>query len=91
MSEQVQIYSRSELTAEEKLAQTVSALRRLERWAQAYPVSVFPEPDMERVHQVLKDAGMGLDGVSAYVIRYVLSEVQDIVNGGLRGIDDDDD
>jgi hypothetical protein len=42
-------------------------------WEQAYPLSAFPEPDLERAAAVLKDAGMTLDAISASNMRHVVS------------------
>jgi len=59
------------------------ALRRIDVWARAYPLKVFPKPDLKKAHQVLKAAGMTLDAISADAMRHVLSGVKDIVKQAL--------
>jgi len=60
------------------------ALRKIKSWAEAYPVSVFPEPDFARVYQVLTAAGLlTLDAVSASNMRHVITGVQRLVSEGL--------
>lgn len=49
----------------------------VEQWATAYPVDVFPEPDMSRVRDVLTAAGLSLDQVSASNMRHVITRVRD--------------
>lgn len=60
------------------------ALERIEQWAQAYPVSAFPEPDFARVAAVLKDAGISLGSVSASNMRHVVQGVASIVRAALE-------
>lgn len=51
------------------------ALYRIAQWALAYPPDIFLEPDLKRAHEVLKAAGMGLDGISAHAMRHALKGV----------------
>ena len=66
--------------AQSKEATEIQALRdRVEKletfandvlqWAGAYPKRVFTEPTPEQVHSVCKSLGVGLDQVSAMVLR----------------------
>ncbi len=59
------------------------ALRQIKNWSEAYPLSVFPEPDFKRAAAALKDAGMTLDAISASNMRHVLNGIKDIVDAGL--------
>ena len=52
-------------------------------WAKAYPVAVFPEPDLKRAAEVLKNAGLSLDAVSASCMRHVLTGVAEIADRAL--------
>ncbi len=54
---------------------------KIVNWTKAYPLSVFPEPDMDKVHKVLKENGMTLDAVAASNMRHVLSGIQKIIEG----------
>jgi hypothetical protein len=52
------------------------ALRQIDEWAKAYPLDVFPEPDLKRAHEVLEAAGLSLGAISAHAMRHVLNGVQ---------------
>ena len=54
-------------------------MHKINDWIQAYPVEVFPEPDFKKAAQVLKDAGMTLDAISASNMRHVLSCIEQLV------------
>ena len=60
------------------------ALEKLEQWARAYPLSVFPEPDMKRAHELLTAGGITLDSVSASNMRHVIEQTKKIVADGLK-------
>lgn len=66
-------------TAEAQLSAAREALEQIDKWAKAYPLKVFPEPDFDKAAHVLKDAGMTLDAISASNMRHVLEGVQKIV------------
>lgn len=61
------------------------ALERIQNWVNAYPLTVFPKPDLKKAHQVLKEAGMTLDAISADAMRHVLDGIKDIVEQALKG------
>lgn len=68
----------------ERAARANEALDSIIRWADAYPLSVFPEPDLKRAHEVLTAAGMTLDAISASAMRHVISEVAKIAREAIR-------
>ena len=49
-------------------------------WCDAYPLSMFPEPDFKEVHAALKEKGISLDAVSASNMRHVLNGVRKIID-----------
>lgn len=59
-------------------------LQKINDWANAYPIEVFPEPDFKKAHEVLKSAGMGIDCISASNMRHVLNGIKKIVSDGLK-------
>ena len=69
--------------AEAKSRRVREALERIEQWSRAYPLDVFPEPDMKRVAAVLKAAGLTLDAVSASNMRHVVEGVGEIARAAL--------
>jgi hypothetical protein len=52
-------------------------------WSKAYPLKVFPEPDLKRAHELLKAGGMTLDAISASAMRHVITEVAKIAECAL--------
>lgn len=61
-----------------------AALERIQTWAKAYPLKIFPEPDLKKVAKALKDNGLTIDAVAASNMRYVLKGVSDIVDEALK-------
>ena len=47
----------------------------LRQWSKAYPTTVFREPDFKRAAEVLSDAGMTLDALSASTCRLILGDI----------------
>jgi hypothetical protein len=60
------------------------ALQRIVRWSEAYPLEVFPEPDMAYARALLARGGITLDAVSASAMRHVLKGAADIARKGLE-------
>lgn len=60
------------------------ALEKLQAWADAYPLTIFPEPDFKRAHEVLTANGMTLDAISASNMRHVINGVRKLVDEGLK-------
>ena len=56
------------------------ALEKIRNWINAYPLEVFPEPDMKLAHETLKAAGISLDAISASNMRYILNGIKKIVD-----------
>ena len=63
------------------------ALRRIDDWAKAYPLKIFPKPDLEKAAGVLKASGMTLDSISADSMRHVLDGVKGIVTDALADME----
>lgn len=62
------------------------ALWRIAEWADAYPLTVFPEMTEDysrRAHEVLKAHGMGIDRISASAMRHVITQVAHIAKTAL--------
>ena len=54
-------------------------VHKIRNWVNAYPLDVFPEPDMKRARFVLNAHGMSLDAISASNMRHVLEGVKRII------------
>jgi hypothetical protein len=72
--------------SEDKLARATEALERIDQWAKAYPLDVFPEPDWKKARKLLEDGGMTLDAISASNMRHVVKGVGAIVTDALKEI-----
>lgn len=73
-----------ELEEIEKRAEKMeAALEAISAWGDAYPLSVFPEPDFKRVHELLEAGEISLDAVSASNMRHVVDGVAKIARKGL--------
>jgi hypothetical protein len=68
----------------EQLARYEEALQRIEQWSEAYPVAVFPEPDLAKAAQLLQAGGITLDSVSAHCMRHVIAGVGAIAKAALH-------
>ena len=66
-----------------KIERYEEALHRIVQWSRAYPLEVFPEPDLKRVHEVLTAHGMTLDAISAHAMRHAVEGVGKIAREAL--------
>ena len=66
-----------------RIKELEEVLTRIQNWAKAYPLEVFPPPDLKKAAQVLKAEGLTLDAITADAIRYVITEVSDIARQAL--------
>lgn len=60
------------------------ALQRIDQWSQAYPLDIFPEPDLKKAAELLKAGGVTLDAVSASCMRHVVTGVGEIARRALQ-------
>lgn len=60
------------------------ALHRIAQWAEAYPLEVFPKPDLVKARVVLEAAGLTLDAISAHAMRHVITQVKEICRAALE-------
>lgn len=58
-------------------------LEHIREWAEAYPLSIFPEPDFGKAHKVLTENGMTLDAISASNMRHVITQIKEMVNAAI--------
>ncbi len=50
-------------------------LHQIVQWSKAYPLDIFPEPDLDKAATVLKENGMTLGAISASNMRHVVTSV----------------
>jgi hypothetical protein len=53
---------------------------KLDDWLRAYPLDIFPEPDLTKARELLEAGGMTLDAVSADMARHILKRLLELVN-----------
>lgn len=61
---------------------------RIVQWADAYPLEVFPEPDLKLARKGLESVGITMDQVSAHCMRHVIKGAGDIARKALEGSDE---
>jgi hypothetical protein len=71
------------MSEEDRIDALEEALHRIAQWSDAYPLSVFPEPDLKKARVLLEAGGITLDSVSAYCMRHVVSGVGRIAKDAL--------
>ena len=67
----------------DRIEKLEEALQRILQWSEAYPLAIFPEPDLQRAHEVLKANGMTVDAISASAMRHVIIGVGKIAREAL--------
>jgi hypothetical protein len=60
------------------------ALREILAWSKAYPLDIFPEPDLVKARALLEAGGITLDAVSASAIRHAIEGVGKIARKALQ-------
>jgi len=69
------------------------ALHQIESWSRAYPLEVFPKPNLKKARELLKVGGIGLDAIAADCMRHVVEGVGGIARAALdanRAVSDPD-
>lgn len=59
------------------------ALQRIVQWSEAYPLDIFPEPDLKKARELLAAGGITLDAISAHCMRHVIDGVGKIARQAL--------
>jgi len=61
--------------------QLEEALHRIRSWCEAYPLDVFPKPDLAASRKALEDAGLSLDRISSDAMRHVVTKIAEQLRG----------
>jgi hypothetical protein len=72
---------------DERTERLEDALEQIASWSRAYPLTIFPEPDMKKAAELLRAGGMTLDAVSASAMRHVVEGVGKIARAALDSAD----
>jgi hypothetical protein len=60
-----------------------TALHRIVSWSEAYPLEVFPEPDLKKARALLEAGGVTLDSISAHCMRHCVEGIGKIAREAL--------
>lgn len=60
------------------------AAQEILNWIDAYPLDLFPEPDLKKAAKVLKENGLTLDAISASNMRHVLIRMKETIEANTR-------
>jgi hypothetical protein len=60
------------------------ALQRIAQWSEAYPLDIFPEPDLKAARKLLEAGGITLDSIAAHCMRHVIEGVGKIAREVLK-------
>lgn len=52
----------------------------IEEWNKAYPLDIFPKPDLKKARELLESGGMTIDSISAYNMRHVLKRMMEFLD-----------
>ena len=69
---------------EDRIDKLEQALHKIESWSRAYPLKIFPEPDLVKACALLEAGGITLDAISAHAMRHVIEGVGEIAREALR-------
>lgn len=67
----------------DRIDELVEALQRIVSWSEAYPIDVFPEPDLKKARELLAAGGITIDAISAHCMRHVVEGVGKIARHAL--------
>jgi hypothetical protein len=74
---------RCEVSMTDIIERYEEALQRIVQWSEAYPLDIFPEPDLKRAADLLRAGGITLDAISAHCMRHVIEGVGRIAREAL--------
>ena len=68
---------------QDRIDELEEALHKIVSWSEAYPLDIFPEPDLKKARALLEAGGITLDSVSAHCMRHVVEGVGKIAKEAL--------
>lgn len=71
------------IAQQERIDELEEALHRIVQWSEAYPLDIFPEPDLKKARALLEAGGITLDSISAHCMRHVIEGVGKIASATL--------
>lgn len=71
------------MAQQDRIDELTEALFRIQQWSEAYPLDIFPEPDLKKAQALLEAGGITLDAVSAHCMRHCVEGVGKIAKEAL--------
>ena len=71
------------MAQQDRIDELTEALTRIQQWSEAYPLDIFPEPDLKKARELLKAGGITLDAISAHCMRHCVEGVGKIAREAL--------
>lgn len=71
------------MAQQDRIDELTEALFRIQQWSEAYPLDIFPEPDLKKARALLEAGGITLDAVSAHCMRHCVEGVGKIAKEAL--------
>jgi len=71
------------IAQQERIDELEEALHRIVQWSEAYPLDIFPEPDLKKARALLEAGGITLDAISAHCMRHVVEGLGKIASAAL--------
>ena len=68
---------------QERIDDLEDALQRIINWSEAYPLNVFPKPDLKKARDLLEAGGITLDAVASHCMRHVITGAAKIAREAL--------
>ena len=60
----------------------------LRNWVKAYPLDMFPEPDLKLARKLLEDGGVNYSALNVYSMRHVINGVGKIIDEALGKVNE---
>ena len=77
-------WNQHRMIIEQENTRLKEAIEFVDNWCKAYPIEIFPEPDMKKAHEILKKHGMTLDAIGASNMRHVINGVREELKKALE-------
>lgn len=68
---------------QDRIDELEEGLQKIVQWSEAYPLDIFPEPDLVKARALLEAGGITLDAISAHCMRHVVGGVGKIARDTL--------
>ena len=68
----------------DKVEKIEQSLNEIIRWEDAYPLDMFPEEDIEKAREILKEHGINLTNLMVHGMRHVVTRCAEIARKAMK-------